>query len=93
VTADARKEPTLAVEHDPETGLVVRGEGFPPGERVTVLVKTIGSARQTVVDQDGAFRVEVGPLASAAAAGLWVTAAGDSGTRATLVVPRPSRLH
>jgi hypothetical protein len=94
VTAGAGKEPTLAVEHEPETGLVVRGEGFPPGDRVTVLVKTIGGARQTVVDDhDGAFRVEVGPLASSAAGTLWVTATGDSGRRATLVLPRPSRLH
>jgi hypothetical protein len=93
VTAGAGREPTLALEHEPETGLVVKGEGFPPGERVTVLVKTIGGARQTVVDQDGAFRVEVGPLASAVAGTLWVTATGDSGSRATLVVPRPSRLH
>jgi len=89
----AGKEPTLAVEHEPETGLVVTGQGFPPGERITVLVKTIGGARQNVVDQDGAFRIEVGPLPSAAAAGLWVTATGDGGSRATLVVPRPSRLH
>ena len=28
VTARAGKEPTLAVEHEPETGLVVRGEGL-----------------------------------------------------------------
>ena len=93
MTAGAEKDATLAVEHQPETGLVVTGEGFPPGERVTVLVKTIGGARQAVVDQDGAFRVEVGPLAPAAAGTLWVTATGDSGSRATLVVPRPSRLH
>jgi hypothetical protein len=93
VTAGAEKGPTLAVEHEPETGLVVRGEGFPPGERVTVLVKTIGGARLAVVDQDGAFRVEVGPLASAVAGTLWVTATGDSGSRTTLVLPGPSRLH
>jgi hypothetical protein len=93
MTAEMGMEPTLALQHEPETGLVVRGEGFPPGDRVTVLVKTIGSARQIVVDQDGAFRVEVGPLASAVAGALWVTATGDSGSRATLVVPRPSRLH
>jgi len=93
MTAGTGKEPTLAVEHDPEIGLVVRGEGFPPGERVTVLVKTVGDARQMVIDQDGSFRVEVGPLASAVAGTLWVTATGDSGSRATLVVPRPSRLH
>ena len=84
---------TLALEHDPQTGLTVTGEGFLPGERVTVLVKTIGGARQTVVDQDGAFRVAVGAVASAGAGTLWVTATGDSGSRATLVVPRPSRLH
>jgi hypothetical protein len=93
MTAGGDKEPTLAVEHQPATGLVVTGEGFPPGDRVTVLVKTIGGARQAVVDQDGSFRVEVGQLASPAAGTLWVTATGDSGSRATLVVPRPSRLH
>ena len=83
----------LALEQGEDGCLVVSGAGFPPGERVTVLVKTIGGARQTVVDQDGAFRVEVGPLASAVAGTLWVTATADSGSRATLVVPRPSRLH
>jgi hypothetical protein len=93
VTAETEEEPTLALEHEPETGLVVRGEGFPPGDRVTVLVKTVGDARQTVVEQDGSFRVEVGGLASAGAGGLWITATADSGSRATLVVPRPSRLH
>ncbi len=93
MTAGTGEEPTLALEHEPQTGLVVRGEGFPPGERVAVLVKTIGDARLTVVDQDGAFPVEVGPLASPVAGTLWVTATGDSGSRATLVVPRPSRLH
>lgn len=93
MTAAAGNEPTLALEHEPEAGLVVRGEGFPPGDRVTVLVKTIGDARQIVVDQDGSFSVEVGPLASAVAGTLWVTATGDSGSRASLVVPRPSRLH
>jgi len=93
VTTGAGEGPTLAVEHGPDTGLVVVGEGFPPGERITVLVKTIGGVRHMVVDQDGAFRVEVGLPASPAAAGLWVTATGDGGSRATLVVPRPSRLH
>jgi hypothetical protein len=93
VDAEAGQEPTLAVEHEPGTGLVVRGEGFPPGERVTVLVKTIGGVRRAVVDQDGSFRIEVGPLPSAAAGGLWITATAEGGCRATLVVPRPSRLH
>jgi hypothetical protein len=93
MTAGAEEEPTLAVERQPETGLVVTGEGFPPGDRVTVLVKTIGGARQAAVDQDGSFRVEIGPLASAVAGTLWVTAIGDSGSRATLVVPRSSRLQ
>jgi hypothetical protein len=93
VDAEANSEPTLALAHEPEAGPVVTGQGFLPGERVTVLVKTIGDARQIVVDQDGAFRVEVGPLASAVAGTLWVTATGDGGSRATLVVPRPSRLH
>jgi len=93
MAAGAGKGPTLALGHEPGTGFVVRGEGFAPGERVTVLVKTIGDARRFVVDQDGAFRLEVGPLAPAAAGTLWVTAAGDGGSRASLVVPRPSRLH
>ena len=93
MTAGAEKEPTLAVEQEPGTGLVVVGEGFPPGERVMVLVKTIGGVRRAVVDQDGAFRVEVGSLPSAAASGLWITATAAGGSRATLVVPRPSRLH
>jgi hypothetical protein len=93
MTAGTGSEPTLAVEHEPGTGLVVTGEGFPPGERVTVLVKTIGGARQIVVDQDGEFRVEIGPLGPAGPGAVWITATGDSGSRATLVVPRPRRLH
>jgi hypothetical protein len=93
VTAGAGTEPTLAVEQESGTGLVIVGEGFPPGERITVLVKTIGGARRAVVDQDGAFRIDVGSLPSAAAGGLWITATAEGGCRATLVVPRPSRLH
>jgi hypothetical protein len=84
---------SLALEHEPQTGFAVTGEGFLPGERVTVLVKTIGEARQTVVDQEGGFRVEIGPLAGAAGGSLWITATGDRGSCATLVLPRPSRLH
>jgi hypothetical protein len=84
---------TLALEHDAQTGLTVTGEGFVPGEHVTVLVKTIGSARQAVVDQEGAFRVVIGAVAPAAGVALWITATGDQGSRATLVLPRPSRLH
>jgi hypothetical protein len=84
---------SLALKHEPQTGFAVTGEGFLPGERVTVLVKTIGEARQTMVDQEGGFRVEIGPLAGAAVGSLWITATGDRGSRATLVLPRPSRLH
>ena len=84
---------TLDLEHDPQAGFTVTGEGFLPGERVTVLVKTIGGARQTVVDQDGAFRVAVGAVAPAGGGALWITATGDRGSRATLVLPRASGLH
>jgi hypothetical protein len=85
---------TLALEHDPQAGFTVTGAGFMPGERVTVLIKTIGGARQAVVDQDGAFRLPIGPAAAPAGGGtLWITATGDRGSRATLVLPRPSRLH
>jgi hypothetical protein len=70
--------------------LVVTGTGFIPGECIAVLVKTIGSAEQTVVDQNGSFRMEIGPLGAGV---LSITATGDRGSRATLVLPRPSRLH
>ena len=92
VTDGAGHEPTLALEHEPETGLAVVGTGFPPGERVTLLVKTIGGEQQTVVDQDGAFRIGIDPVGGRAGT-LWITADGDRGSSATLVLPRPSRLH
>ena len=84
---------TLDLEHDPQAGFTVTGEGFQPGERVTVLVRTIGGARLTVVDQDGAFRLAIGAAAPAGGGTLWITATGDRGSHATLVLPRPSRLH
>ena len=84
---------TLALEHDAQTGFTVTGEGFVPGEHVTVLVKTIGSARQAVVDQEGAFRVVIGAVAPAAGVRALDHRHGRPGSRATLVLPRPSRLH
>jgi hypothetical protein len=75
--------PTLVLE----AGLVVVGEGFVPGERVTVLVKSLHGAHQTELDQDGGFRLEI------EAGALWISATGDRGSRAELVLPRPSRLH
>lgn len=84
---------SIALEHDPPAGFTVTGEGFLPGERVTVLAKAIGGAWQAIVDQDGAFRVAIGAAAPAGGGTLWITATGDHGSRAALVLPRPSRLH
>lgn len=91
--ADAPAGPTLALDRDQEGGLVVTGAGFRSGERVTILVKTVAAARQVAVDQDGSFRVELGALATARGGALWVTAAGDRGSRATLVLPLRNELH
>ena len=91
--AEAPAEPTLALDRGQEGGLVVIGEGFQPGERVTILVTTVASARQGAVDQDGSFRIDLGPLTTTRGGALWVTATGDRGSRATLVFPLRNELH
>lgn len=91
--AEAPAEPTLALDRDQEGGLVVTGAGFRSGERVTILVRTVAAARRAAVDQDGTFRVELGRLETARGGALWVTATGDRGSRATLVLPLRSGLH
>ena len=93
MAAEAPAEPTLALDRGPDDGLVVTGANFQPRERVTILVKTIAAARQAAVDQDGSFRVEFGPLPTARGGALWVTATGDRGSRATLVLPLRKGLH
>lgn len=92
MTAGAGSEPTLALEPGETDGVVVSGDGFGPGECVRVVVHPAGAAQETAADHDGAFRVEFGPLPLPRGA-LWLTAIGDRGSRATLVLDRPRRLH
>jgi hypothetical protein len=92
LTAGAGPEPTLALEPGETGGFVVTGAAFRPGERVRVIVHPAGATQETSADHDGAFRAEFRPLPPPRGA-LWLTAIGNRGSRATLVLDRPHRLH
>jgi hypothetical protein len=73
--------------------LVVQGQRFLPGERVTVTLhteRTIG--RRAVAGRAGSFRVSFGEETFDRCSGPFVRAVGRRGSRAVLKLPMPACL-
>jgi hypothetical protein len=80
----AARTPALAIDHS--RPLTVHGTGFRKHERVRLVLHRPGSAvRHATAAASGAFTTAFAGVAVDRCSGVWVSATGSAGSRATLV--------